>query len=284
MGARRAWDLVRASHPGPSLAVTGIAAGLTALAGLHLSTGIVVTFAVFTGQLSIGWANDRIDADRDQLVQRRDKPMATGALRPAVVNVAIAIALAATVALSLSLGYRAGLIALLTVACGWGYNLGLKNTIWSAATFAVAFGLLPAIVTLASEPPRWPAGWTIAAGAQLGVAAHFANVLPDLRDDAATGVRGLPHRLGSRVSVVLVPALLVGASAVIVFVGTGGPGGRSGWFEWWRWGALGGCAALAAVGLWAGLSRPSSRVFFVATVAVAALDLVLFGLSGARLT
>jgi len=31
-----------------------------------------------------------------------------------------------------------------------------------------------------------------AAAALLGLGAHFANVLPDLAGDAATGVRGLP--------------------------------------------------------------------------------------------
>jgi 4-hydroxybenzoate polyprenyltransferase len=281
MAARRAWDLIRASHPGPSLAVTAISAGLAALAGLGLGTGIVLTFAVLTGQLSIGWANDRIDANRDRMVQRRDKPMATGEVTSAAINVAIGAAVAATVVLSLSLGYRAGLVALLTVACGWAYNLGLKNTVWSAVPFAAAFGLLPAIATLARPDPRWPAAWAIVAGALLGVAAHFANVLPDLRDDAATGVRGLPHRLGARASLVVVAGLLVAASAVIVLVGAAG---RTGWFEWGRWVVLAGCAGLAVIALRTGFTRPSSRLFFVATIGVAALDLLLFGLSGARLT
>jgi len=38
----------------------------------------------------------------------------------------------------------------------------------------------------------------LVAAALLGFAAHFANVLPVLRADAATGVRGLPQRLGPR--------------------------------------------------------------------------------------
>jgi 4-hydroxybenzoate polyprenyltransferase len=54
------------------------------------------------------------------------------------------------------------------------------------------------------------------AGALLGVGAHFVNVLPDLADDAATGVRGLPHRLGARWSPVVAAAVLVAASVVIV--------------------------------------------------------------------
>ncbi len=40
--------------------------------------------------------------------------------------------------------------------------------------------------------------------------------LPDLADDAATGVRGLPHRLGARWSQVVAAAVLVAAAVVIV--------------------------------------------------------------------
>jgi len=61
--------LLRAAHIGPSVAVTTIA-GLLALAlGLDGYEAVVVTLAVFTGQLTIGWGNDLLDADRD-----RDEP------------------------------------------------------------------------------------------------------------------------------------------------------------------------------------------------------------------
>ena len=43
------------------------------------------------------------------------------------------------------------------------------------------------------------------AAAALGSAAHFVNVLPDLADDAATGVHGLPHRLGPLASRIAPP-------------------------------------------------------------------------------
>ena len=56
----------------------------------------------------------------------------------------------------------------------------------------------------------------VAAGALLGVGAHFVNVLPDLADDAATGVRGLPHRLGAKHSSALAAGVLVAATVVIV--------------------------------------------------------------------
>ena len=50
------------------------------------------------------------------------------------------------------------------------------------------------------------------AGALLGVGAHLVNALPDLADDEATGVRGLPHRLGPRWTPPVATAVLVLAS------------------------------------------------------------------------
>lgn len=273
--------LALSCHPLPSLAVTAISAGLAALSGLGAATGVILVLAVFTGQLSIGWSNDRIDAGRDRAVHRDDKPVAAGAVAGSTITVAIVVSLAATVGLSLALGYRAGLIALLTVACGWAYNLGLKATVFSALPYAIAFGLLPAIATLARPTPRWAPAWTIAAGALLGVAAHFANVVPDLDADAATGVRGLPQRLGLRVSVVIGPVLLAAASVVIVVAGA-----RHGvsHINAARWAALGLCVAVALAGVVVSLIRASYRLLFVATVVVALADVVLFGLSGGRLS
>jgi 1,4-dihydroxy-2-naphthoate octaprenyltransferase len=51
--------------------------------------------------------------------------------------------------------------------------------------------------------------------ATLGVAAHLLNTLPDLDGDGGTGIRGLPHRVGERVSrVVATSLLLVGRGKV----------------------------------------------------------------------
>jgi 4-hydroxybenzoate polyprenyltransferase len=275
--ARAARGLVLACHPLPTLAVTAISAGLAGLARVHLGTAVLLTLAVLTGQLSIGWSNDRIDSARDRAVARSDKPLAAGAVAPGTVTVAAGCALAATIGFSLLIGIRPGLVSLLTVAWGWAYNLGLKATWWSWLPFAVSFGLLPAIATLASPGHPLPAAWAVAAGALLGVSAHIANVLPDLGDDAATGVRGLPHRLGRQASVVLGPALLLAAAAVITLAGSRAPRAV-------RLLALALSAVLALVAIAAGLRRPSSRLFFVATVLVAAADVALFGLSGGRIT
>ena len=82
--------------------------------------------------------------------------------------------------------------------------------------YALAFGALPAFVSLVDDPDQLPPWWMVGAGALLGVGAHFVNVLPDLADDAATGVRGLPHRLGARRSSALAASVLVAATVVIV--------------------------------------------------------------------
>ena len=271
------WRLVRAlalsCHPIPSVAVTALAAGLSALAGLPVARSTLVTAAVFTGQLSIGWSNDYLDAARDQAVERSDKPVAAGAVARQVVGIAAAVALILTLALSASLGWQGGAIALFTVLCGWLYNLGLKATIMSWLPYAIAFGMLPAVATLSAAPPRWPAAWAMTAGALLGVAAHLANVLPDLRDDAATGIRGLPHRLGAKATALAGAGILLAASAVILFGPTSQP-------DPWRWAGFVAALLVAGTAAASAYRDPSSRRFFRATILVAAMDLVFFALSG----
>jgi 4-hydroxybenzoate polyprenyltransferase len=268
--------LVLSCHPIPSLAVTALSAGLLALAGTSPARGAVAVTAVLSGQLSIGWSNDFLDAERDRAVQRADKPLARNTLDPRVVGVAACAALLVTVVASALLGWPAGAAALLIVVCGWAYNLGLKATVWSWVPYAIAFGTLPAVATLAARDARLPPWWATAAGALLGVAAHLANVLPDLGEDAATGVRGLPHYLGARGTAVTAAVLLLGASAVILF----GPGGSPGAGQWLGFLAT---AALAAVSTRAALRNPTSRTFFLAIIGIALLDLLFFAFSGAKL-
>lgn len=208
--------LLRAAHPGPAFAVTLLAGMLGLAVGLGPADVALVVAAVGTGQLTIGWTNDLLDAARDRAVGRTDKPLATGEIDERTVRGFTGAALLLTVALSLAAGIVAGLVQLLTVGSGWAYNLGLKSTAWSWAPYAVAFGALPAFVSLVDNPDVLPPWWMVAAGALLGIGAHLVNVLPDLADDAATGVRGLPHRLGARRSSALAVGVLLGATLVIV--------------------------------------------------------------------
>ena len=100
--------LALSCHPVPSVAVTALTSGLAALAGLPLGRAFLVAGAVLTGQLSIGWSNDYLDAERDRAVNRRDKPVATGAVAPRVAGIASAVALVMTLALSAALGGPGG--------------------------------------------------------------------------------------------------------------------------------------------------------------------------------
>ena len=213
-------SLLLASHPGPTVVVTLVGGVL----GFGLSYAparlILLMAAVLAGQLSIGWSNDWIDADRDAAVHRRDKPAARGAVAVGVVRTAAFVAAAVMVVLSLLLGPLAAIAHIVAVAMGWAYNLWLKNTPISVVPYAVSFGLLPAVATLGQPIPQFPAPWVIVVGALLGIAAHFTNVLPDLADDRDTGVRGLPHRLGAHAS----GYVAFGCVALATIILTFGPG------------------------------------------------------------
>nr|WP_254699466.1 UbiA family prenyltransferase [Curtobacterium flaccumfaciens] len=204
------------SHPGPTVTVTVLAAVIAAAVGHPVSLVVLVALTVVAGQLSIGLANDWIDADRDRAVGRSDKPVARGLIAVGTVRAAAYATAGAAVVLSLFLGPVAAVAHLVLVAAGWAYDAGLKRSVWSVAPFVVAFGLLPVVSVAAGPEGQWPAWWAIATGAVFGIAIHCTNVLPDLVDDAATGVRGFPHRLGLRGAGIVAFASLVGAAALVL--------------------------------------------------------------------
>ena len=254
--------LLTAAHGPPALAVTVLAGLLSVAAGHGLTTTVLVVAAVLTGQLTIGWSNDLVDLDRDRRVGRADKPLVTGTLPVAWVRAACAVAVVATVPLSLLCGVGAGALHLTSVASGWAYNLGLKRTWWSWLPYAVAFGALPAFVSLAGPDGGAPPWWWPVAGALLGVGAHLLNVLPDLADDEATDVRGFPHRLGRRRIPGVAAAVLLGASAAIL-LGAGVPLVPA---------VL---TALVLLGLAAVVVTRTGKVPFAAAVGIALVDVVL---------
>jgi 4-hydroxybenzoate polyprenyltransferase len=215
---RRRTAVLRSAHPGPAAAVTALTALLTVSADLSLGRSLVVVAAVLAGQLSIGWSNDLVDASRDRQVHRDDKPLATGEVREQTVRRACAVAVLLALPLSFACGWLAGLAHVVCVAAGWAYNLGMKSTPWSWLPYAVAFGALPVFVTLAHPSPALPPLWVPVVGALLGVGAHLVNALPDLADDEATGVRGLPHRLGPRWATPVATLVLVVASMVVAVI------------------------------------------------------------------
>ncbi|ALG09938.1 UbiA family prenyltransferase [Kibdelosporangium phytohabitans] len=261
-------DLAEACHPLPGLVVTLVAVVLAAGAGLAVGEVVLLGAAVFTGQLSIGWSNDWFDAERDRAVGRTDKPVAAGTVTRKVIAAACLAALTATIVLSVSIGLAAGTALLIGVAAGWAYNLGLKGTIWSGATYLVAFGTLPIAPYLALPGQPWPPWWIPVVGALIGFGAHFANVLPDLRADAQTGVRGLPHRLGPRVGVIVMAVALAAASVVLGVA----PATTSAAFAV-TVAAAG--IALAAAAAAAAIRAPRSSAAFRLTIVIAVLDVTL---------
>jgi 4-hydroxybenzoate polyprenyltransferase len=255
--------LVRACHPEPSVAVTAMAVAL-AFAGRRTAPGVAaVGLAVLAGQLSVGWHNDWLDAERDRAAARPDKPVAQGAVGRATVGRAAGVALVAVVPLSLLSGWRAAAAHLAAVGLAWGYNARLKATVASFVPYALAFPLLLAFVSLGQRGAPWPPWWALLTAALLGSGAHLVNAAPDIADDLASGVAGLPQRLGYGRSVAAAAVLLLAATVVAV-TGPGHPGAVA-------LSTLG--AASLVVALAAALGRrPGSRWLFRAAMLVALID------------
>jgi 4-hydroxybenzoate polyprenyltransferase len=259
---RRAVDLLLACHPQPAAAVTVLAGVIAAISGRSALGVVLVVLAFGSGQLSVGWCNDWLDAARDAQVGRSDKPVAAGRVSVPLIRGAALGALAATVPLSLLLGPVYGGLHLLAVASAWSYDLGLKATVASFLPYAVSFGLLPSIAVGRVVP--W---WGTGAAVLLGVGAHLANALPDLDDDRRTGVQHLPLRLGPRRTAAMSAVALLAGTALLAF-GPRGAVGVAGVV------AIVAAAAVTAAGLLAGRA-PGSRTPFLAAMAVAALDVAL---------
>ena len=268
----RAW--LGSSHPGPAFAVTIVTVVLSLGVGLEPWRVILLGIVMLLNQLSVGFSNDWIDASRDRAAGRTDKPLATGAISVGAIRASAWICLGIALVLPLPLGLWAVVVHAIMLISAWHYNAWLKNTPFSVLPFVVSFGLLPAIVTLALPHPLFAAWWAFGAGALLGIAAHFANVLPDFETDRATGIRGLPHRLGARVSGLVIAVSLAAASALLL-VGAPDP------LHWVGF-AVG--VAVATVCVVLVLRGRVSRLLFRLIIAAALLDVVLLALSGAALS
>jgi 4-hydroxybenzoate polyprenyltransferase len=268
--------LALATHPGPAVAVTVVAGLLALAAGVPAGRAALVTAAVLAGQVSIGWSNDWLDADRDRAVARADKPVVQGAVAPALLRTLAVGSAAAAVVLSLLLGLVPGLLLLVLVASGWAYNAGLKRTAVSVLPYVTGFGALPAGVVAAAPGAPLAPWWLVTAGAALGAAAHLANVAPDLEDDLATGVRGLPHRIGARGSAVT-GAVVLGVASLVLVLGPDGPPTAAGWA------GLALAVPAVVVAALAG-TRRFRRLAFPAVMLLTVLDVVLLLAGGAAVT
>lgn len=216
-------ELVRSTHPAPAAFVTVITVVLGVAIGLSPATLAVLAVAIASNQLSVGLSNDWLDAARDREAGRTDKPVAAGRIGVRTVRTAAIVALGVSLAAAAALGPGVLAADAVFLLAAWAYNAGLKATPLSLGTYLLGFGALPWLPALAAAPPQAPAPWAVIAGALLGGAAHFANVLPDLDDDLRHGVRGLPQRMGRGWSIVAAAGLLLAASTVIVVGAEAGP-------------------------------------------------------------
>lgn len=208
--------LRNASHFGPTLLVTAISFGF---ANYYWWEGpaYVIAFGVFTGQLVVGWSNDLYDYQDDLMHQRMNKPLVAGLISQEFLRKWIKIMLPFSFVANLlgPLGIKGGLVYMLGIACGVAYNFYFKFSWLSPLPYAIAFAALPSSVAISKDvtPPLWM--WL--GGALFGMAAHFINVLKDMKADQKSGIRGLPQRLGSRNSIIVAIALIALGMAVLIF-------------------------------------------------------------------
>lgn len=272
---RSAGALIRACHPEPAAAVT-IGACVLAIAVGRDALGVVeVGAAVGATQLAVGWSNDWLDADRDKRVGRTDKPIASGDVSRRTVGISAILAAVASAPLAALSGWRACVVLMIALVFALLYNWPLKFTALSVVPYVIAFACLAAFVPLSRPGSSAPPWWLVAAGGLLGGGAHFVNVLPDLADDAETGVLGLPHRIGRGPSIAVAAVLLLTATGLLAFA----PARRVEWLAWLAFAA----ATVALLVGFARARRPGSRAAFRAVLLVALADVVLLIASGAQL-
>ena len=199
--------LLKASHFGPTLIVTSISFGFA----VHYwweGPAYVIAFGVFTGQLVVGWSNDLYDFDDDLRHQRTNKPLVSGLITKQYLEKWLRVMVPFSFVANLlgPLGIRGGLVYMLGIACGVAYNFYFKFSAFSPLPYAIAFAALPSSIAISKDvtPPLWM--WL--GGALLGMAAHFINVLKDMKEDHVSGIKGLPQRLGTRGSVVAAVVLI----------------------------------------------------------------------------
>jgi 4-hydroxybenzoate polyprenyltransferase len=212
---RKVIGLARASHFGPTVLVTLLSLFFAQLFWWE-GPAIVIAFGIFCGQLVVGWSNDLIDYRDDLRHQRLNKPLVSGVISTKFLERCLVIAVSAALIINLlgPLGLVGGGLSLFAIAWAVGYNFYFKFTIFSWLPYAVAFAALPSCMALSKEvvPPMWM--WL--GGALLGTAAHFINVIKDMKEDHISGIKGLPQRCGTKLSIVIAVALI--AAAVLLLV------------------------------------------------------------------
>jgi 4-hydroxybenzoate polyprenyltransferase len=209
--------LLRAAHLGPTVLVTAIA---FFVARFEFATfeSIQIAFAIFAGQLVVGWSNDVIDFPLDTAAKRIKKPLVVGEITLGLLQKLIPVALVSATLISLigPLGLSGTLVHLLGLLSATLYNLRLKSTILSPLPYIFSFGALPWAIFLGAgtTPPLW----IYLALALFTTSFHFLNVVKDLQWDVEQGVLGLPQRIGKTRSVITALILALAGFFVAFFL------------------------------------------------------------------
>jgi protoheme IX farnesyltransferase len=196
-------------------ALIGVASAGDALDAGRLALAVA---AMLFSQLAIGWTNDYVDRDIDA-VHQPSKPIPSGLVDITVLRPAIVLVVIVSLVLGALLGPWTLALLVIGTAAGLAYDLRLKDTPWSMQAFVVAFAVLPPFVWTALDVYRDEFAWLYVIGAPLAVAAHIANVLPDLETDAVAGRRNLVVALGARGSFGLLWLCLLSAP-VLAYITT----------------------------------------------------------------
>ena len=209
--------LLVAAHFQPTIFVTAVSFLLASELWWE-GPAYIIAVGVFFGQLVVGFTNDLNDFADDSKHNRVEKPLVAGSLTKTLLRKAIWISLALAIVLNLvgPLGIKGGLIYLFGIGCGVTYNFYLKSTPLSPLPYFLAFAALPASVVVATD--RTPPLWLLGAGALLGVAAHFANVIKDLKEDVESGIRGLPQIIGEKNSRAFTAFILILTTIILTQV------------------------------------------------------------------
>jgi 4-hydroxybenzoate polyprenyltransferase len=198
------------------------------LAGGSAVTALRLGGAMVGLQASIGALNDLRDAAADS-VSKPSKPLPSGRATPAAAWAVTLVGLVAGLGLSIPSGLPTLILAVAGVACGYVYDVWLKQTAWSWLPLALALPLLPAYAWVGAGfglPPGWfvlfPAA--ILAGAALAI----SNALADAEADRKAGLGTVVASLGFGRAWWLHAALLCAVAALAVatlsWVGAGGRG------------------------------------------------------------
>ncbi len=207
--------LLKASHFGPTLLVTAISFGFATYYWWE-GPAYVIAFGVFTGQLVVGWTNDLYDYEDDLRHDRQNKPLVAQTISKETLQRWLRFMVPFSFIANLlgPLGIKGGLVYMLGIACGVAYNFYFKFSPLSPLPYAIAFAALPSSIAISKEitPPTWM--WL--GGALFGMAAHFINVIKDMREDQISEIRGLPQILGTKKSILAASALIALGIALLL--------------------------------------------------------------------